>query len=151
MAMIDRRHVVVGLEAANSEEALRKLAAKMVETGQVKPTYPDALVKREGLYPTGLKLKFNSIAMPHTDPQYVNKPGIALAKLATPVEFMHMGGTGETVQAEMLFMMAITDPDAQIENLKKVMSVFMDEEVVRRFTNVADEDELYQLGKEFFE
>ena len=132
MSLIDRRHMFVNLEAQDAADALRKIGSAMVETGYVKSSYPDALVNRERDFPTGLDLKFNTIAMPHTDPQHVNRPAIALAKLAHPVTFMHMGSTGEQVAVQLIFMMAITDPDAQIKNLRRVMKVFMNRIEVHR-------------------
>ena len=151
MSIIDRRHVLVGLSASGREEALRKVADLLRSTDCVKESFTDAVLAREEVYPTGLNLKYNAIAMPHTDPQHVNRPGIALVKLDKSVEFWHMGGSGELVQAEMIFMMAITDPEEQINNLKKVMQVFLDADLVEKFRNARDADELYALGKQYFE
>ncbi len=151
MSIIDKRHVKVGLKADSREEALRLAGQMFLDTGCVKESFIDAILEREELYPTGLNLKYNAIAMPHTTPQHVNRPGIALVKLEKPVVFMHMGSTGEKVEAEMIFMMAITDPEEQIHNLKKIMTLFMDEELVGRFRDAASEEELYSLGKKYLE
>ena len=51
----------------------------------------------------------------------------------------------------MIFMMAITNPEEQIKNLKKVMMVFMDETIVKKFRDAKDEEELYNLGKKYLE
>lgn len=151
MSIIDKRHVMVGLNAETSEEVIRTVGQMFRDTDCVKDTFIDAVIEREKVYPTGMNLKYNAIAMPHTFPKHVNRPGIALAKLDKPVTFMHMGSTGEEVHAEMIFMMAITNPEEQIKNLKKVMMVFMDETIVKKFRDAKDEEELYNLGKEYLE
>ena len=70
-------------------------------------------------YATGLQLADIAVAMPHTDPQHVNRPGVCIAQLKHPVEFEHMGDPDTKVQAEMLFMMAIKNPDEQVELLQE--------------------------------
>ena len=85
--------------------------------------------------------------MPHTDVIHVNKPGITVAKLAHPVEFEHMGEPGRKVQAEMLFMMAITNPEDQIGTLMKVLGVFQNKEAIKEFKDATTEDEIYEVAK----
>ncbi len=58
------------------------------------------------------------------------RPGVCIAQLKHPVEFEHMGDPDTKVQAEMLFMMAIKNPDEQVELLQKVLGVFQQPEVV---------------------
>ena len=55
--VLDERLVLLGLEADTAEEALRALAGKLVELHKVKSSYPDAVVAREKIYPTGLEAK----------------------------------------------------------------------------------------------
>ena len=68
----------------------------------VKDTHIDAVVAREKNYATGLQLADIVVAMPHTDPQHVGRPGVCIAQLKHPVEFEHMGDPDTKVQAEML-------------------------------------------------
>ena len=106
-----RNLILRDVEAANAEEAIRKVGQRFYDEGFVKDTYIDAVVAREKNYATGLQLADIAVAMPHTDPQHVNRPGVCIAQLKHPVEFEHMGDPDTKVQAEMLFMMAIKNPD----------------------------------------
>ena len=89
------------------------------------------LLQGKKVYPTGLQLADMGVAMPHTDPPHVYKSGVCVAKLAKPVTFMHMGTEDQPVEAEMLFMMAITDPSQHLETLSKVMNVFQNRRLQR--------------------
>ena len=109
-----RNLILRDVEAANAEEAIRKVGQRFYDEGFVKDTYIDAVVAREKNYATGLQLADIAVAMPHTDPQHVNRPGVCIAQLKHPVEFEHMGDPDTKVQAEMLFMMAIKNPDEQV-------------------------------------
>ena len=128
-----RNLILRDVEAANAEEAIRKVGQRFYDEGFVKDTYIDAVVAREKNYATGLQLADIAVAMPHTDPQHVNRPGVCIAQLKHPVEFEHMGDPDTKVQAEMLFMMAIKNPDEQVELLQKVLGVFQQPEVVAAF------------------
>ncbi|MFR8410504.1 MAG: PTS sugar transporter subunit IIA [Butyricicoccus sp.] len=58
---------------------------------------------------------------------------MCIAQLKHSVEFEHMGDPDTKVQAEMLFMMAIKNPDEQVELLQEVLGVFQQPEVVAAF------------------
>lgn len=69
-----RNLILRDVEAANAEEAIRKVGQRFYDEGFVKDTYIDAVVAREKNYATGLQLADIAVAMPHTDPQHVNRP-----------------------------------------------------------------------------
>ena len=71
-----RNLILRDVEAANAEEAIRKVGQRFYDEGFVKDTYIDAVVAREKNYATGLQLADIAVAMPHTDPQHVNRPGV---------------------------------------------------------------------------
>lgn len=149
MGIINEDLVVFGVEAENAEEAIRKVGQSLISGGYVKDSYLPAVIEREGEYPTGLQLKTIGVAMPHTAGIHVNKPAICVAKLASPVEFGHMGDPDTKVQAEILFMMAIKNPDAQLEMLQKVMSVFTNDEAVDKLSGAADREALLKAAEAY--
>ena len=87
--------------------------------------------------------------MPHTDIIHVNKPGVTVAKLAHPVEFEHMGEPGRKVEAEMLFMMAITNPEDQIGTIMRVLGVFQNKEALEAFKAAETEEEVYEAAAKY--
>ena len=60
-----------------------------------------------------------------------------------------MGDPDTKVQAEMLFMMAIKNPDEQVELLQKVLGVFQQPEVVAAFRAAKNEDELFEAAQKY--
>ena len=146
---IHRELIAVGIDAKDSEDAIRQVGKLFEENGYVKDTYVDAVVAREKVFATGLELEGISIAMPHTDIIHVNRPGVTVAKLAHPVEFEHMGEPGRKVQAEMLFMMAITIPEDQIGTIMRVLGVFQNKEALEAFKAAETEDEVYDAAAKY--
>ncbi|MPW26134.1 PTS sugar transporter subunit IIA [Alkalibaculum sp. M08DMB] len=149
MGMIVKELIDVSLDANDSEDAIKKVGKILFDQGYVKNTYINAVVDREKVFPTGLKLKSTSVAMPHTDSVHVNEPAICVARLNKPVTFCHMGSADNYIQVELIFMMAITDPNKQLDTLKRMMSVFQDDEAALEFTNARDNDELYRIAKKY--
>ncbi|MBR4462874.1 MAG: PTS sugar transporter subunit IIA [Erysipelotrichaceae bacterium] len=146
---IYRELIMTGVDAKDSEDAIRQVGQLFLKNGFVKDTYIDAVVAREKVFATGLELNGISIAMPHTDIIHVNKPGVTVAKLSHPVEFEHMGEPGRKVQAEMLFMMAITNPEDQIGTIMRVLGAFQNKDAMEAFKKAETEDEIYAAAMQY--
>ena len=123
MALLHEDLVLFDVEAADREELLTKLANVLREKGYVKDSYPQAILEREAAYPTGLNTKGVAIAMPHAV-----EAAILVARLKHPVTFKEMGGSGKDVQARLVFMLSVDDPEGHVIMLGKFMSIFCDEE-----------------------
>ena len=141
--------VVNGVDAKDAEDAILQVGQYLLKAGFVKDTYIDAVAKRETEFPTGLQLKEMGVAMPHTAGVHVNTPAVCVAKLAHPVTFGHMGDPDTKVQAELLFMMAIKDPNAQLETLQKVMGVITNPAAVAEFKAAGDKAALYKVAQTY--
>ena len=124
---IDPQAVALGIVAQSSEQAIRLLAGKLEALGYVKPSYADAVVKREAAMPTGLPLgRALNVAIPHTDPEHVIRPGVALGVLSAPVDFANMEDPEEMVPVGVVFLLAIDDRDKQIDMLQEIMAAIQD-------------------------
>ncbi len=127
MDHIDPGALVLGIEAQSAEQAIRLLAGKLEALGYVKPSYADAVVKREATMPTGLPLgQALNVAIPHTDPEHVIRPGVALGVLSAPVHFANMEEPDEMVPVGVVFLLAIDDRDKQIDMLQEIMATIQD-------------------------
>jgi PTS system galactitol-specific IIA component len=144
--MLLRKELVnVNLEASSKEDLLRKLANEFLDEGLVKPSFPQAILDREAVYPTGLPAVAFDIAIPHCAASNVNETSMAVATLAHPVEFQQMGSAEITLHPEVVFMLAIQDPDKQLETLQKIMAVIQDRELLENIRAAKNADELYGL------
>lgn len=149
MQTVFRELTAVNMEARDSEEAIRKAGALFYENGFVKDSYVDAVVAREEGFPTGLQLDGIGVAMPHTDPPHVSRSGVCVVKLSRPVTFCHMGEPEKQVEAELLFMMAILNSDEHMETLQKVLKVFQNAEIAKKFKDAQDAEQLYQVAAKY--
>lgn len=143
--MLRKELIKLNLEAETSEEALRTLAQVFVETGVAKESYPDAIVVREGKYPTGLPATAFDIAVPHTFAEHVNEPAMGVGILKQPVVFQQMGSPEITLHPQVLFMLAITDPKDQIQLLRKIMKLIQTPEVLNQVREAKSVDEVYEI------
>ena len=149
MGNIHEELIMVDVDAKDYEDAIRKVGKKLFDNGYVKDTYIDAVVAREAEFPTGLKLEGIEIAMPHTAGVHVNEPAVCVAKLRNPVVFSHMGEPETKVNATLLFMMAIKNPDEQIDTLQSVMGVFTNKEAIEELKTANTESELFSIAKKY--
>lgn len=145
MMILKKELILLVVEAADSEEALRIVAQGFVDSGYAKDTYPGAIVDRERVFATGLPAPAFDIAIPHCDSEHVIKPGVGIATLKDPVAF-HMMGDPETIlHPKVLFMLALTEPHGQLEMLQKLIGVIQDAELLEKIAACNDADALYGL------
>lgn len=126
------------LQAPDWQTAIRMLGERLQAAGYVHETYVPAVLDREAIFPTGLPLGTIDVAIPHTDVAHVVTPGIAVATLASPVTWQQMGSPEESVSARIVFLLAMKDPQAQVNLLANLVDIFQKEEVLRQLTETTD-------------
>lgn len=142
--LLHKELIKVGASYTSQEEALRSIAQGFVDEGLCKDTFPDALVEREASYPTGLPAALD-IAIPHCAASNVNTTSMACVTLKEPVEFHEMGDPNSVVHPRIIFMLAIKDPDKQIETLQKLMSVIQDADLLNNILDATSQEDVYTL------
>lgn len=122
--------VFFDLEAASAPELFDELYAKLAPLGYVRESWPAAIKEREAAYPTGLVTPGAPVAIPHVDPEHIERPYIAVVKPASPVTFEFMAGMGDPVPAELVVNLGITREGGQVQVLQALMDLFADEAAV---------------------
>ena len=123
--------VFFDFEATDREDFFTKLGTELNERGYIKDTWYEAITTREANYPTGLACQAIKVAIPHTDPEHLEKPYIAIVKPKTPVVFEHMAGMGDPVPAELIVNLGLLQhAEGQVAILQALMGVFMDDAAV---------------------
>lgn len=138
LSMFNKDFILFDVEAENKEELLEQLAAKLYNAGYVKDTFLNAVLEREKVFPTGLPTPGVKVALPHTYAVHVLKPVILVANLKKPVAFKEMGNGINDVMAELIFMLAVTDPKNEVALLQKLMSIFSKEDVLLQLKASSD-------------
>ncbi len=134
------------LKAGTSTEVIAYLGKLLVAAGYVRASFIDAAVSREKELPTGLPLNGSiNAAIPHTDVEHVIKPGLAMATLAQPVIFQNMAVPDESVPVQLVFLLALDKPKAQIEMLQEIAGLLQQPDIVAGLTEANNFEEVKKL------
>lgn len=137
--------IFINLDCNSREELIKYMSDQMMNAGKVKDTYCNAVLKRELIYPTGLNTGDIKVAIPHTDPVHVNSAGISVATLKNRVEFKNMEDPNQNIDVDLVFMLAVANPEAQVPLLVKLMGVFSDKELLKKIKDSKTKHEMKQI------
>lgn len=130
--------------AQTEQEAFQIIAEKLQAAGMVNQDYLAGITKREEAFPTGLITQHLNIDLPHSDPEFVKKPFVFIARLTNTVGCKQMGDSQE-MDVKDLFFLGIKDGKGQVGLLQAFMNLFMDETFVQKYQAVESPKEMYQL------
>lgn len=131
--------------AGDSMAVITELGNLLYEAGYVRASFVEAALDREKEMPTGLPLegKYNA-AIPHTEIEHVIKPGLAMATLSKPVTFQNMIIPEEAVPVQLVILMALDQPKAQVEMLQEIASVLQDSKVIDHLMEAKNLEEVQE-------
>lgn len=133
------------LSAHSAEEAMGVMGLALEQCGCVKPSFQRALLDREAASPTGLPLAGRKVAIPHTDPEHVNTPAIAVCTLSSPVSFGEMGNPEQLLPVEIIAMLAFPDHESSQQSLFRLIERFQQEAFVEQLCAAPDAQALFDL------
>lgn len=142
--MFDKQLISLEVEGASEEKVFENVAAQLKKLGFVNEGYLNGITAREQKFPTGLITQHVNIALPHSDPEFIEKPFVYIARLKEEVMVKQMGDSQE-MGVKNLFFLGIKDPKGQVGLLQAFMELFMKEEFVTAFMAEQDEAKIYQL------
>ena len=149
--VLDKELILGPIDARTDEAAIRKVARALRRAGYVGAGYTNAVLKREREFPTGLPTEGAGVAIPHCDAGHVLKPTVACATLLHPVKFGLMAGEdGETVDVDIILMLAIQDPQEQLDVLKRVCTVVQDPELLITLKAATDKEQVLHILERVF-
>lgn len=135
--------VALHYAAADSKDVIAHLGKLLCDAGYVRETFVEAALDRESRLPTGLPLSGDvNAAIPHTEVEHVLKPGLAMATLSAPVTFQNMVSPEEAVPCQLVFVMALDQPKAQIEMLQEIAVVLQNPSLIHRLMSAGDFEEI---------
>lgn len=137
--------MVLDLEAYTVTEVLTRLSNRLFTEGYVKESFTQAILERETEFSTGLPGLGRGVAIPHADPEHVNASVIAVGILRNPVQFKMMGNHDETIEVEVVFMLALKESHSHMSVLQSLMDVIQNESLLKQIKEAATQDTLFQL------
>jgi galactitol PTS system EIIA component len=148
---LDKELILGPIGARTDEAAIRKVARALRRAGYVTASYTAAVLAREREFPTGLPTEGAGVAIPHCDAGHVIRPTVACATLVHPVKFGLMAGEdGESVDVDIILMLAIQDPQEQLDVLKRVCTVVQDRELLVTLKAATDKDQVLRILERVF-
>lgn len=139
--LIDKKLIVLELDAKSKEEAICKLAQTAENNGKVISSgeYIESVFEREKTCTTGIG---NGIAIPHGKSKSVKEAMIAFAKCKEGIEWDSLDGS----PVEIIFLLGI--PEQNVDNMHlKILSQLsrklMNEDFVASLKSAESEDEVF--------
>lgn len=137
---------------ADSKEAvLAEVTEALLKAGYVKENYLEHVLEREKNYPTGLILSnisetFPNIAVPHTEPEFVNTTKIVPVKLTNPVVFQNMSSPHKDLPVDFVFLILNSNKTSQVHLLSDLILFFQqeDKKEMEKFFKLTDADAIYE-------
>lgn len=130
--LFDQDLILTNFECSSKHEFFDEVSLFLQEKGFVTENFKEALIRREEKYPTGLRTDPYHVAIPHTDPENIKKPFIAMIRPKRQIEFMEMGTDDQTVQVQLIFVLGLKKGESQTSLLQKLIDMFMNKEVMNR-------------------
>ena len=148
--LLDKKLVLFHQDCEDRDDAIARLAALFMESGVAKETYLQGLMDREVEFPTGLYEEgmYCGVAMPHTFAEHVNEKQIGFMSLNKPVKWHYMGDVSKEIDISCVFMLALKDGHDQLEMLRGLMKLFVNNELMERLQKIDTYEELIEIVTE---
>lgn len=131
MELFDEALVFLEPDITCKEDLFRWFAAHMEEQGYVKGSYYENITQREQNFPTGLQTSTVGVAIPHTDPENLIQPFIAVVRPKQCIEFEPMGIEEGSISAKLIFMLGVLKDGQQVIALQNLMGLLCNEQAVQ--------------------
>jgi len=145
--IIDLDLIELNYKAENKEEIIGRLSELLQKKGKVKATFKEAVLEREKVFPTGLKTKHITFALPHTDPEHVNETGIAVAVLENTVKLSSMDNASKILDVNTIVVMAVKDKSKQVTVLQNLISMMHDKKITEEIQSSKDKTDILEIFK----
>lgn len=142
---IDERLIETNVRVSNWKSALKKISDLLIKNKYVKKGFYEALTSREMEFPTGIQLDGFGVAIPHVEPQYVNKTAIALITLEDNVKFRRMDDLNESVSVGIIFGLAVEDPQKHLGILQSIIQLIQDRENLKKLKEAQDKEKILNI------
>ena len=140
--LVEKNCILLDQDVHSFKEVIQLIGAEFEKAEIVKPSYVEAVVAREKVFPTGLAADGHNIAIPHTDPEHVLRPGMGVVVTKEPIEVSMMGSPDITLQSKILFPLAMEHPKKQLDLLRQLMNVFKTKEDLDTISSATTPEEV---------
>lgn len=143
--MIELKKVFLNIKADNFQDMIKQVSKKLLVENYINNDFETSIIKREKSYPTGLHFENIDVAIPHTDPEFVNKSGVIAVILQDPIEMIHMATTDKKLQIKHFFILLVKEGKLQMGLLTDLMQKFNDKVFVSKIKKANTKEELKDI------
>jgi galactitol PTS system EIIA component len=144
--LLKTEHILIDIKAENPKEAIQKINAALVKTGHVVPEFAEDVWKREQTFPTGLPTQPIKVAIPHADPDHVNRSAVGIGILGAPVYFAQMGTDGSVLlDVRLVFLLAIKEREKQVDMIQQLVTLIQSGSLLEGLAGVRTPEEALAL------
>lgn len=140
--LVEKNCILLDQDVHSFKEVIQLIGAEFEKAEIVKPSYVEAVVAREKVFPTGLAADGHNIAIPHTDPEHVLRPGMGVVVTKEPIEVSMMGSPDIKLQSKIFFPLAMEHPKKQLDLLRQLMNVFKTKEDLDTISSATTSEEV---------
>lgn len=137
--------VKLNLSVSDRDEFFEVMYNEAFNKGYVTEEFLSKIKERESVFPTGLNIGDYSVAIPHTDPQYVKEQFIAVVTLEKPVKFNQMDDASLETDVNVIFMLGLNQPHSQIEVLQQLMQMIQNKSNVDQLLSAKGFEDVQDL------
>jgi PTS system galactitol-specific IIA component len=141
---IDEAIIETNMTVVDSASVITEMGKKLLHAGLVNDDFIEAVISREGEYPTGLPTSI-PVALCHTDPEYVKSSFLTVATLEKPVQFHEMGKPDNIQDVKIVFFLGILNKDKHINILKNIMKFIQSEPLLRSICATESKSEIKKI------
>lgn len=133
MEKITPKDVQIGLQAADWEDAVRKAAVPLLESGAIQQSYIEGMI--ESVHTNGPYFVLaKGLALAHARPECgANRLALNFTTFNPPVSF----GAGSNDPVRLIITLAATDPNSHIDLLGELAEVLMDDTRMQQLFDAA--------------
>lgn len=112
---------------SDSDDFFLRVSEKLLAENLVTTAFLHSIALREREYPTGLALAPFSIAIPHTDIEFIKEPFIAFYQLAEEMSWNEMGADESKIKVKFIILLGLVDTSNHIDFLQSLIALFSTE------------------------
>ncbi|MCP2378757.1 PTS sugar transporter subunit IIA [Cutibacterium modestum] len=124
------------------EELLTMVGDDLVHRGYVNETFTQAVLAREGAFPTALPTRPDAIAIPHTDREHIVRPFIAPMRLKHAIAWNEMGNPGMRQSVRFVFMLGFVGENGHVGLLQKLLDMVNGHGLLDKLARARTEEEV---------
>lgn len=144
---LDDKMIFLHTDFASSNDLFDYVGKKALQNDFVTDKFLPRIKDREGTFPTGLQLETRGVAIPHTDAETIKKEFVAIVVNDKPIDFKRMDDPETAVKVQIVFVLGLNQPHAQLEMLQALMEIIQDNKILDQLGAVTDKNEVKNLLK----